>query len=423
MAGMAAVAWLLALGAVDRPAGGDLVRRGEYRACLRARRCPALLHTSCRSRQDDPLRRAPHAAARAYCAWRGLLLGEVEPRGFRCRETETTPTPTPVIAAPARAGGGSITLAAVGDVIFGRYHADRSYHPVSSVADPFAGVAETLRAADIAFCNLETPMMAEPPSFSVFESLTFRADPDRAPVMARAGFDVVSIANNHMTNISRTAPAQTRRNLERAGLRPAGAGATAEEAFHPAVVEVRGRRVAVLAFTTWSNSGRTLTDAGAVAYTGTDGLLAAALPAVRAARAKFDYVVVSIHWGREHAPVPAPEQRRIARRIVEAGADVVLGHHPHVVQPIERIGRGVVAYSLGNFLFGNPRLDTRRSLILEVELRADGVGRVALVPVLAGRDALPRLASGPEGRRWARVLQRLAPAAAGAGPPITARVP
>lgn len=258
--------------------------------------------------------------------------------------------------------------------------------------------------------------MDEPKRFAVFRSYTFRAEPSAARVLSGAGFDVVSIANNHMTNLGDTAPAVTRAHLAAAGLHPVGAGATAAEARAPAAIDVRGRRVAFLAFTTITNGRRTLTARGAIAHTGRRAFVRAAVPAIRAARdAGADFVVVSVHWGRERRPHPERWQRRAARALVRAGADLVLGHHPHVVQDFERIGRGFVAYSLGNFLFSNRSVAQRRSVVLRAWLEGSGasrrVGRVALVPVWAGRDHVPRPAWGRRHRAWRRALAALAPGA------------
>lgn len=330
-------------------------------------------------------------------AWAALLIPAA---------ASATPLPAPPTDDP-------IQIAAVGDILFGRYRRSKRYRPTTTVLDPFAFVRPLLSTADIAFGNVESPVMDEPARFGVWKSYTFRADPRAAAVLFGAGFDVVSIANNHMTNFGDGAPSTTRRHLAAAGLLPIGAGADTAEAYRPAVIDARGRRLAFLAFTTITNGRRTVTPTGAIAHTGSRGLLKKAVPAIRAARAAgADFVVVSIHWGHERAPHPGTWQRRAARALVRAGADLVLGHHPHVVQDFERIGRGFVAYSLGNFLFSNRSAAQRRSVVLRASLLGQGesrrVGRVELVPIWAGTDHAPRPATGRRYHQWRRTLATLA---------------
>jgi len=320
-------------------------------------------------------------------------------------------------AAPA---GKSVTIAAVGDILFGRYLRTGRYRRVAATDDPFAEVAPVLTAADIALANVECPIMAEPKEVTVnSRSLTFRCEPEDAAVLAAAGFDVVSAANNHMLNLGTRGAAQTARNLVAAGIAAVGAGEDEEAAFEPVVVEVGGARVAVLGFTTWTNGRRPADRNGAVAFVSTRRMRTALAERVRAARERLDpdFLIVTIHWGWEKEDGPRDEQVRAAHAMIDAGADVVLGHHPHVVHEIERYGNGLIAYSLGNFLFDNPAESWRRSVILEVTLEAEGddrrVADVTLHPVVLERDfrassSVPKLATGKVYRRWKRALRALA---------------
>jgi len=320
----------------------------------------------------------------------------------------------------------SLRLAAVGDIIFGRYKRDAAgevaYYRVAK-SDPFAEVAPVLRAADVAFANLETPVVDEPAELFTYANRTFRAEPSDARALAAAGFGVVSIANNHIFNFGARGAPITRQNLVAAGLQPAGAGANAEEAQRPAIVERGGLTVSLIALTVHDN-GKPSTRAGALAYVPFEELAETAATAIAATRARDqpDFVVVSVHWGIEYAAHPDDTQRAAAHRLVDAGADVVLGHHPHVVQDIERYNGAVIAYSLGNFLFDQRILTRRQSLVLEIGLERDGelrrVSTVTAHPVLSGHDDhIPRLA-GLDEVAWRHRLAELAAGVSLSDPPI-----
>lgn len=329
-----------------------------------------------------------------------------------CQVLQATPPDAP---APRRA-----TIAAVGDIMFGRYKIDdegeRTYRAVVR-GDAFAAVAPLLGDADLAFANLETPIMYEPATFfRVHQSLTFRADPARATDLARAGFNVISLANNHVHNLGGGGAAESRVHLEAAGIAVAGAGADVAQAFQPVLQREGGLTIAFLAYTIWHNALSPVTPEGVVAHISVGDLLHRVPDAVRAARAELgaDFVVVSVHWGTEFEPHPAPSQVEAAHRLVDAGADLVLGHHPHVLQDIERYHGGVIAYSLGNFVFDEGLLSRRQTIILHATLDGTDTLRrvtdVTVTPVLIGHgDHVPRPAWGPDRDALQKKLRALAP--------------
>ena len=312
------------------------------------------------------------------------------------------------------------TIAAVGDVMFGRYKLDdegeRNYRLVVKKGDAFAEVAPLLGAADLAFANVETPIMEEPETFSVHRMLTFRADPARAAELARAGFDVVSLANNHVHNLGGGGAVESRAHLEAAGVDAAGAGADVAQAFQPVVRHVHGLKVAFLAYTLWHNMRSPVTPEGAVAHINVGDLSRRVPDAIRAARSDegADFVVVSVHWGIEFESHPAPSQIEAAHQMVDAGADLVLGHHPHVLQDIELYHGGAIAYSLGNFVFDEGYLDRRQTIILHATLDGTGIMRrvtdLSLTPIMIGHhDHIPRPASGTDLGILRKKLEEIAP--------------
>ncbi len=339
------------------------------------------------------------------------------------RKAEATVGAPAKPAKPAKGPSDDVTLAAVGDLLFGRYAEDKTYMPVDRSDAVFADVAPIIRAADVAFCNVESPVVPEPKSFGVYKRMSFRAEPAKMKLVADAGFDVVSLANNHMFNMKAASIAPTVVNVAAAGLRPGGAGKTAADAMRPVVVEVHGVRLAFLMFTVWNNTGKSgFTKDGSVAFFEHEAKAEkTAVDEVRAARRYLDadFVIVSIHWGLEYIPHPHSGQERFAAAVMKAGADLVLGHHPHVVQDVRWKRGAAVVFSMGNFLFDNPTLDRRESLIFLATLRPGPIRHVAnveLEPVMIDKKTrAPMLARGKEGARWRKRLATLV------GPGITIR--
>jgi poly-gamma-glutamate synthesis protein (capsule biosynthesis protein) len=214
----------------------------------------------------------------------------------------------------------------------------------------FAGLRETIAPQEIAFANLETPlsvarepMRGDPPRLG--------APPEAAAAMARAGLDVLSVANNHAWDQRDDGMVDTLEALRRAGIAPVGAAPEPGDAPGPVVVERDGVRVAFVAFTVILQ-GHPGTRRPAVRIATWDERRARRV--LERARAEADVVVASMHWGLGYRHEDRSEQRSRTRFLVRHGADVVLGHGPHVLQRVERIesprGRALVAYSLGNLI-------------------------------------------------------------------------
>ncbi len=241
---------------------------------------------------------------------------------------------------------------------------------------PFAATATELRKGDIAVGNLEAPLARGGTEF-MFKKFRFRADPQCAPALKRAGFSVVTLANNHMMDFGEVALLETLRHLDESGILSAGAGQTLAAARHKAVLQVKGAKVAFLAYSLtlpvefFAASDRAGTAPGYPRYFKED---------IALAKGSADYVVVSFHWGSEGATSPHPYQTATARAAIDAGADVVLGHHPHVLQGIEQYKKGIIFYSLGNFAFGSTSPTADRSVIARITLD-NGVKTVELVPL------------------------------------------
>jgi poly-gamma-glutamate synthesis protein (capsule biosynthesis protein) len=232
----------------------------------------------------------------------------------------------------------------------------------------FADVADVFHHADFGFVNLETPVAPEHSHGT--KAFLFDAPVALIDALKASGVKIVSSANNHMMDQGAAGFAETREHLKAAGLLFAGTGDTAQQSWQPVVVEANGIKVGWLGMTRWLNGNRNpeKDDQPHVNFFpypheagGAPGMdEAGVLDAIRQARLKCDLLVVSIHWGVEYAPAPLPEDVVTAHKMLEAGASVIVGHHPHVLQPVETYqtsdGRNtIIFYSLGNFLSNQSR--------------------------------------------------------------------
>lgn len=214
--------------------------------------------------------------------------------------------------------------------------------------DPFAAFAESLSACDISMGNLETPVAAG--GSPVDKPYAFRASPAVLPVIKRH-FHAVSLANNHSGDYGRGALLETFQNLKEHGIGYFGAGRDLTEAHTPLILERKGLRFAFLGYNEFmprqfeAGAGRP-----GVAWSSEDEQVIADIKrAIRQYRA--DIVITYMHWGWEDEPLPCERQRALARRMIDAGAAVVVGSHPHILQTVEYYRGGLIAYSLGNFVF------------------------------------------------------------------------
>jgi poly-gamma-glutamate capsule biosynthesis protein CapA/YwtB (metallophosphatase superfamily) len=301
------------------------------------------------------------------------------------------PLPAPPPSRPTLAFTGDILLAGKAEALIAK----------EGPTAPFAGVAKVLSEADCAVGNLECPLSerGEP----VEKDFRFRAHPAAAAALHEAGFDVVTLANNHTGDYGRDALLDTLAACRRHGLQTVGAGRDLAAARRSVFLHL-GEPPLTIAILGVSNMFPTEFYAGP-SRPGTNPAHLSSLTAdVRAARAAADVVIVVVHFGVELAPGPEDRHRNVAYAAIDAGADLVVGHHPHVLQGLERRGRGLIAYSLGNFLFPSASARTRESVILTYTPDGKGGAAVKLIPCLID-GFRPRLASPRESRA---ILSRLA---------------
>ncbi len=293
----------------------------------------------------------------------------------------------------------TIRLAAVGDV-----NIDRTQEEIilstGDLVYPFANVKPVLDAADYAIANLETSLgnVGEPAA----KRYTFQSPPEAAQSLALGGVDLVSLANNHALDYGPEALLQGIELLQAAGVAAVGGGASDAAAHAPYIADIKGLKVAFLGYVNVPVESITHFDTQSWTATADAPGLAWADPAritadVAAIRPQVDLVVVILHSGYEYIEEPSEPQVAAARAAVDAGADLVVGHHAHILQGIHRYHDGVIAYGLANFVFnidGPPE-----TAILNVWLDRNGVRQLELIPAIVQQYGQPRLAdyaeSGP----------------------------
>ena len=308
--------------------------------------------------------------------------------------TATAAAPSPT-SQSASSSSTTITIAAVGDLLFDL--GPRRLIAAQGGAAPLAKVASRLRSADLTIANLETPLSNRGAAVAGKPAhLIFNGDPRGILSLTTAGVDLVSLANNHAMDHGQLALTDTLATLDKAKIGHAGAGMNTTAAWKPAIVTVKGRRIAYVAATENIPAHFLPTPTRGGVANGND--LTRLLATVRAAHKQADIVIVSVHWGVEQSYTPTARQKHDARALIDAGADVVLSHHPHVMQGIDTYKGKLIAYSLGNFLFPYKTGEGRKSFILRFEYGAKGVANITAVPVYLGEWGRPVVQTGASAR-------------------------
>ena len=271
-----------------------------------------------------------------------------------------------LICLPLTALADEIVINAVGDVMLaGRWAAAIRKNGYDS---PFRGVAAELKTGDITIANLESPIARGGVEFSG-KKFRFRAEPELAGALKESGINLVTLANNHTMDFGGQALMETIKNLESAGIGRVGAGKNLDEARKMTLYTIKGKKIAFLGY----SLTRPVEFFAGRSRPGTaPGFEKIFVEDIRRARQEADHVIVSFHWGTEGRSEIQPYQRTVAHKAIDAGADVILGHHPHVLHGIERYKTGIVLYSLGNFTFASKGKSADAGLMVRLRF---GVGK------------------------------------------------
>ncbi|MCA9352012.1 CapA family protein [Patescibacteria group bacterium] len=227
-------------------------------------------------------------------------------------------------------------------------------------------IRDDLNHADLVFANLEGSISNV--GVDTGKAYSFRFEPETAQSLYTAGIDIVSLANNHMLDWGRDSLCDTTKHLAQAGVHFVGAGCTADEAETPYIIELGTTRVAFLAYTEFYQGAHAVGDKPGMTEWNVDKITER-ITSIKQ-QPDIDLVMVSMHWGIEYEPRASTSQVTLGQTFIDAGADVVIGHHPHVVEEIERYGDGWIIYSLGNFVFDQSwSTETMRGLVAEIQVQ------------------------------------------------------
>lgn len=291
-------------------------------------------------------------------------------------------------------------LIAVGDLMLGDHpvcfgHGVRSTIESKGFDFIFNDIVEYLTGADIVFGNLETVLSDYDYTHDNLVSAELRGAPSSADGLSKAGFTILNLANNHILQHGKKAFFETVENICRVDMLPLGLQSKKRKESKEVIVKNKfGTSVALVGFSMRPEK-----------YYNSEPLYSIAseneiIRQVEKLIAKFEgSVVVSLHWGAEYLNVPSSRQVNFARKLVDKGANLILGHHAHVLQGVEEYRSGIIVYSLGNFVFDKWQRNPRESVIFRCNITNNGVSDYSMVPVCISRKFQPQVAKGKNARR------------------------
>jgi poly-gamma-glutamate synthesis protein (capsule biosynthesis protein) len=296
-----------------------------------------------------------------------------------------------------------LTVAAVGDVMMGGSALEVIRQRGADY--PFDSTRAVLQSADFAVANLEAPFGTDGRPFP--KEFTFRVPTEYSSGLQNAGFDVLNLANNHILDFGPSPFATTLRLLDSLGIAVCGAGMNQDSAESATIVVRNGWRTAFLGFSlTYPESFWASAKKPGTAFAVRERVTRR----IADVRSRCDLVIVSFHWGKELQPFPEPYQREFARAAIDAGADLVLGHHPHVPQGFELYRGKPIAYSLGNFVFGSRSAQCREGILFVARFDSAGFAGADAVPLCVDFARVrfqPRVLRGAERENAIRSLNRI----------------
>src|SRR5450759_2376440 len=307
-----------------------------------------------------------------------------------------TPTPSPTPTVPA--GPAPVTVTAGGDVIGG--------FGVSGVVGSmgsglFRSIAPFFKSSDFGFVNLESPLTygGDPQGW---KDVVIKGNPALAPAMAKSGINVVTMANNHAGDMGDSGLLDSFRYCKKAGITVVGAGKNLKAAQAGAVLETDGATAAFLGFSDVLQVGYPATRTSPGTSPGRANINAVKAN-IRAAAKKADYVFVAWHWNFEYKRAPSYLESSEGKAAVDAGADLVIAHHPHLLDGVQAYHGGLIVYSLGNLVFGGFSGETAQTLLVRARVTPSSID-AQLIPVIVSGSGVPTLAGGSTGLS---ILQRV----------------
>jgi len=285
-----------------------------------------------------------------------------------------------------------VTLLAVGDIMLSRNVGSKMFK-FNDYTLPFSNTWELLMIADITFGNLESPFYNQGPRST--QGMVFKAEPQAVEGLNLAGFDVLSLANNHTLNQGIKGLDYTLEYLAENDIQSIGAGRDFSEAHQPAIIIAEDTTFGFLAY-----SYADYNDSAGQQYVVAGLDIEQAKKDIKGVRDEVDILIVSMHAGTEYVTQPNWQQEGFARAVIEAGADLVIGHHPHWPQIIEQYQDKWIFYSLGNFVFDQEwSQETKEGLILQAVWQDRELQELKLIPIIVEDYSTPRLANSVESEK------------------------
>lgn len=303
----------------------------------------------------------------------------------------------------------NVSLLVVGDINLGRLTGQKILEGNPDYA--FENISEYVQKFDIAFGNLESQLAdLGGETQSPTNEYRFAGPPDGAIGLKTAGWDIVSIANNHMWDYGKDALFETMENLEQAGIKYIGSRRRTEDLYKPTIIKTNGHKIAFLAGTMLLNGYEKSGALDYVAWADTEKLTSA----ITNIKDDVDWIIVSIHGGIEYTSRPMTAKKTLAHQLIDAGADIIIGHHTHIPQGIEEYNDGVIFYSLGNFAFWQPfGYWTEHTFVPEITLKTDNTFEYKLTAINSGWQ--PSLAEGDDINKILEHVQELSSKLGGNG--------
>ena len=340
----------------------------------------------------------------------GVSAGESKPLAAQTQDPSTMPSPSPTKTAPPKPA--AVTVTGGGDVIGGF---GVSGVVASMGSGLFKSIAPSFEKSDFGFVNLESPLTTggDPQGW---KDVVIKGNPALAPAMAKSGINVVTMANNHAGDMGDSGLLDSIKYCEKNGIAVVGAGRNLKEAQAGVVLKSDGGASAA------TSAGGT-TRAAKTAFLGFSDVLPVGYPAtstspgtspgradlnavkqnIRAAAKKADYVVVGWHWNFEYKRAPSYLESSEGKAAIDAGADLVIAHHPHLLDGVQAYHGGLIVYSLGNLVFSGFSGETAQTVLVRAKLTPRSID-AQLIPVITSGSGVPTLASGSIGLS---ILQRV----------------
>ncbi len=291
-----------------------------------------------------------------------------------------------------------VKMIAVGDIMLSRA-VEQKMIEYQDYKYPFLKIAEITSGADLVFGNLETAII--PGRIIKSGEMVFRTDPKSAEGLKFAGFNVLSLANNHIMNFSKAGLESTIKILDENNISHVGAGLNSEDIYKPGTKNIKGTKFAFFAFAYNFDQRESSGEIYGVANMEIEKMK----EIVGKAKLENDIVIVSMHAGTEYAVSPNKQQKEFARSAIDAGADLIIGHHPHTVQTVEKYKGKYIIYSLGNFVFDQMWSDeTRLGAMAEIIFKDKKIESVSFIPIKTFDYSQPDILEGEEKEM---ILERL----------------